>query len=413
MRSTATFIAAAALVLSHAATFTAAQQPRPEHDATGARFGPQRRAADRFERQGVRPGQTIEPITVHTLQGETTPLNQLWRERPALIVTASLTCPVARERCPMLQPIIDRFGEQINVAMLYSIEAHPTGGDSPYRPGRGEWITPQNQRAGVLHPQPASLDERLKLARNLHERLGGIATMLVDGMDNRAWKHLGAGPNLAVLVRADGVVEAKHGWFDPELMENSIAALLRRASQFPDADSNSLFSRMQAFLDALRRDDAAELQKFYAKDARIWFGARAGEGQLIAESPWREWDLELRAAHEIEDARFDARALTVVSHEQNDYSRLLDFGGWRATITYAFNDDGLVTEKLYVPMEQSPTQRECFAPALDWAREHRADELEEIFAGDRLTPSRDHARRWRALLIEWRKATGRPTIPLK
>src|SRR5687767_14148748 len=87
-----------------------------------------------FERQGVQIGQVVDDLIIYTLEGKEFQLGDLWKERPALIVSASLTCPIARNRCGDLRPIIEAHGKQLNVVVLYTIEAHPKGSESPYRP---------------------------------------------------------------------------------------------------------------------------------------------------------------------------------------------------------------------------------------------------------------------------------------
>jgi hypothetical protein len=49
-----------------------------------------------------------------------------------------------------------------------------------------------------------------------------------DGLDNSAWKALGSGPNLAVLVDERGTVIAKQGWLNPEVMQSEILKRLSR-----------------------------------------------------------------------------------------------------------------------------------------------------------------------------------------
>ena len=46
------------------------------------------------------------------------------------------------------------------------------------------------------------------------ERTGIEYTVLIDDMDNQAWKTFGGGPDLALLVERNGKVVAKQGWLD-------------------------------------------------------------------------------------------------------------------------------------------------------------------------------------------------------
>lgn len=169
---------------------------------------------------------------------------------------------------------------------------------------------------------------------------------------------------------------------------------------------------MQQFIEAVKADDSARIAAFRAKDARMWFDQKTGPGEAIGTSKWRDWDSELHARHSVEQATIEDNAVSVVSREVNDFARLIDFPGWRATMTYWFNADGLISGQLYQPMDVTPSMSECFAPALKWARERHADDLPAIYPKDQFAPSRESAKRWRELLIEWRKASGRAAVKL-
>ena len=229
---------ASALIVANSFTLASPQETRPAATAPAEKINDagkdaqSSRGRDRmdFERNGVQIGEKAPDVKVFDLEGQPTQLASSWKEKPALIVTASLTCPISRNKCPDLKPLVEEFGDRINIVILYTIEAHPQGDDSPYRPGEGEWVTPMNQKEGILHRQPTALDERLKLARDLNQRFGKFAPMLVDDMDNTAWTKLGAGPNMALLIRADGLVEAKHGWLDAKKMKGSIEKLLQQSA---------------------------------------------------------------------------------------------------------------------------------------------------------------------------------------
>jgi hypothetical protein len=50
--------------------------------------------------------------------------------------------------------------------------------------------------------------------------------MLIDALDDRAWRAFGCAPNVAILIRPDGRIAFKQGWFEPEEMTRTITALL-------------------------------------------------------------------------------------------------------------------------------------------------------------------------------------------
>ena len=92
--------------------------------------------------------------------------------------------------------------------LLYTVEAHPEGSDSPYT--EGEWISAKNKAANIHCAQPSTLDERIYLAQDLVLSLGGDLDCLVDDMDNTCWQTLGAAPNMGLLIDQQGrVVETK------------------------------------------------------------------------------------------------------------------------------------------------------------------------------------------------------------
>ena len=53
--------------------------------------------------------------------------------------------------------------------------------------------------------------------------------MLIDALDNRAWRAFGSAPNVAMLVHPDGRIAVKQGWFQPQEMARAITVLLKNS----------------------------------------------------------------------------------------------------------------------------------------------------------------------------------------
>jgi hypothetical protein len=200
------------LLLPLLASVTMAQNPGP-----GVR-------PDRYGGNPPRVGEMVSDTSVLTPGGEPTTLAASWRDKPAVIVTASITCGPSCKVMPDLQPLREKFGDRINLVVLYVQEAHPDGEASPYYPNQ----PPRPPKAEGGHRQPRTVEERLDYAREFIRLHQPAATVVVDGMDNAAWQAVGKGPNLGLLVGADGTLIFKQGWFSlPKLtaaIERHLAA---------------------------------------------------------------------------------------------------------------------------------------------------------------------------------------------
>jgi|GEM_PF-906289 len=178
-----------------------------------------------FDKTGPQVGDQLPALTLRTIKGEPQRLDDAWRGGPALLVTSSLTCPKSRSRWPELQKIVEKYGDKLNVVIVYVIEAHPVGSICPYK--GIEDITPENEADGILRRQPDSLEDRLELAQEFKRYLRINTPIYIDNMRNEAWKAVGAAPNLALLVNDEGIVVARNGWFEGEATDAAIETYLK------------------------------------------------------------------------------------------------------------------------------------------------------------------------------------------
>lgn len=174
---------------------------------------------------GCQVGDEAPQLVVHDLRGQPARLADLWRDTPALLVTGSKTCGWTRSHARLLSAMARQFEGRLRVAMLYVVEPHPCDAPSPYRDG--PWVTLNNRVAGIRATASRSITDRRERAEWLRRkyRMRGV-TMLIDTMEDTAWRALGGGPNVAVLVARGGRVQARQGWFDPPRMRAAVAALL-------------------------------------------------------------------------------------------------------------------------------------------------------------------------------------------
>lgn len=178
-----------------------------------------------FEGRGVALGDTVPALTVYKLDGSSAKLSECWRDRPALVVTGSLTCDITRERIDQLNALARRFDGRIHIVLLYTLEAMPSDVPAPGPAGEALAERPGDTDTPV-RAQPKTLADRIQLATELRDTCGVQAAILVDDMDNTAWSAFGLAPAMAALITPDSKIVVKQGWFDAFAMAEAAETLL-------------------------------------------------------------------------------------------------------------------------------------------------------------------------------------------
>ncbi len=168
----------------------------------------------------------FQETQVYTLDGKKSKLSELWKEKPVLLITGSLSCPPTRHSLGATTKLMKKFEGKINIALLYVIDAHPKGDISPY--SGDEWIPRENFADNILIPQPKELSQRNDRAKELNMLLGLEVPVLVDNMDNLNWKNLGKLPNAGILIDTNGKVIAKQKWFKANKMAKRLNKYFER-----------------------------------------------------------------------------------------------------------------------------------------------------------------------------------------
>jgi hypothetical protein len=167
---------------------------------------------------------------------------------------------------------------------------------------------------------------------------------------------------------------------------------------------------LEAFRAAEEAGDLGAARLLMAPDARLWFEEREGAGKpwTLEGGPWKGWDDHFNGKAElIGDWHVEGDTVWGEFFETNDYFRLTESEGghWRGT--YEFDADGKLAGFLVSASPgrvRSRGQREAFEA---WAFANRPEEAEYLMPSGSLDPSGDRPPRMRALLMEWRAATGR------
>ncbi len=193
-----------------------------------------------FEEAGLEEGTIIPDFILYDIDG--TPFNAtstLGEGKPLLIVNGSYTCPVFREKLSTINRIVQDFKDELTVAIVYTVEAHPRTDTSVYfgyvNTGKA------NKDEGVLYRQPRTYGERKAVAADMLQALTIDAPVYLDGPCNNWWEVFGHAPNNAYLIDRDGRIVAKHGWFDrsPHDIDADLNALLGREEEEDDTTTGT------------------------------------------------------------------------------------------------------------------------------------------------------------------------------
>lgn len=183
-----------------------------------------------FNASGLQAGDTIPGFRFYDRNGVSYDAQSLLQSgKPLLVIGGSYTCPVFRQKIARINQIATQFSGQLNILVVYVVEAHPKSPDvSPY--SGNVWTTSDNQSEGVLYLQPTTYGARKQTLSDMLAKAAYTLSVpvVIDGPCNQWWSTFGPAPNNAYLIKPNGVIYKKHGWFDknPDNMVSDITALL-------------------------------------------------------------------------------------------------------------------------------------------------------------------------------------------
>lgn len=160
---------------------------------------------------GLPEGEAAYDFSLYALDGEPFHLSEKIAEKPILLVNGSYTCPIFRNKIKVINEVAETYKDFINVAIVYTVEAHPTD-ISPYFGFIN--ITNANEQNDILFLQPTTYVERENIVQLMLENETINVPVFIDGACNEWWEVFGHAPNNSYLIDQDGIVLSKHGWFD-------------------------------------------------------------------------------------------------------------------------------------------------------------------------------------------------------
>ena len=137
-----------------------------------------------------------------------------------MLVFGSWSSPAFRDRGEALRKLAKQHDDHAEFLVVYTKEAHPTGG----------WEVERNRDDGVSVQQPKDEQGRRELATKARTalKLDKLA-FAVDAADDKVAAAYGGFPNAAVVVGRDGKVAFRQEWLDPTGLGPRIEEAARKA----------------------------------------------------------------------------------------------------------------------------------------------------------------------------------------
>jgi hypothetical protein len=165
------------------------------------------------------PGQPAPALALQKLDGSPVQLSS-FKGRLVLLAFGSYSSPSFRTRAQALEELRREYGARVNFVVVYTREAHPSGG----------WEVDRNRDAEISVPQHADAKARAAAAKQARELLKLQSTITTDSMDDATARAYHAWPNnAAVLIGKDGNVFAYQEWFDAYGMRQAIVEAMAPA----------------------------------------------------------------------------------------------------------------------------------------------------------------------------------------
>jgi len=149
--------------------------------------------------------------------------------------------------------------------------------------------------------------------------------------------------------------------------------------------------------------------KYMSEDYRSFFIEKKGEGETREQAlqSFLKWDAPLHPDITILSHTINGNTWKIEFNEQNDFSKLIGFPGWKGREMIRFNSKKMIDEMIYIPDDTNPNYKKWLQPAVEWLQKNKPDELSEVYKDGKLVQTSETARKWVSLLQLWRKETGR------
>ena len=176
--------------------------------------------------------------------------------------------------------------------------------------------------------------------------------------------------------------------------------ILLSAIFFYSCANKVYLDKIDAYLNASSVETKA---KYMSDNYRSFFMKKEGEGndKLAYLKDFNDWDGQLNPDVKVLQHQSKDNVWLVQFIEQNDFSKLIGFPGWKGSMSVAFDANGLINETIYFPDSTNPSYKKWLQPALDWLRINFPNELNEVYQNNKPVKTEFAANKWKDLLRKW------------
>ncbi|HEY2722090.1 MAG TPA: hypothetical protein VGI82_10220 [Chitinophagaceae bacterium] len=145
-----------------------------------------------------------------------------------------------------------------------------------------------------------------------------------------------------------------------------------------------------------------------SEDYHSFFIEKKGDGKNkeVSLNSFLDWDAPLHPDIIISTYSVHGDEWKVEFHEQNNFSKLIGYPGWKGKEIIRFDSRKKIVETIYIPNDNNPGYKPWLQPAVDWLRINRPLELDKVYKNGKLVQTAEAAKKWTTLLRLWKNETA-------
>ena len=174
----------------------------------------------RMKATGLGIGSSLSAsLKVYNSKGKKMKLNSLFKNKPTVVVSGCLTCPVFLRTYPNVEAVYQDFKDKVDFYFLYKTLAHPEN---------NEYI------------QPITIKERLMHVEEAKRKLQTKVPWLADPMTNEVSSTFGLTPNSEFLFDSYGAIQYMNTWSNANELRLKLHEMVGKSDKVTSVSSLNL-----------------------------------------------------------------------------------------------------------------------------------------------------------------------------